>query len=77
MALDIEPGIVVHWSDLLAYFKELREEIIADMAAAKDDRALWRAQGALEQTQELLNLRDTFATLRAVESKEGIKRGRT
>lgn len=54
---------VVPWQEVLDYFKDLREQVIAEMSLAQTDRQLWAAQGKLAQIDELLNLRAIFDTL--------------
>ena len=57
---------VVSWSDVMDYFKFLERQAIGEMARADTDRKLWQAQGKLALVQELLNLKDIFATLQEI-----------
>ena len=53
---DLQP-MVIPWVDLEAYFKDMRERVIGDMARAETERALWQAQGKLALLDELTQLR--------------------
>lgn len=60
--IEMQP-MVVPWRDLEAYFSEMRERVIRDLADAETERALWQAQGKLAQIEELTSLRAILATL--------------
>ena len=59
---DLQP-MVVPWVELEAYFKEMRERVIQDMARAQVERELWQAQGKLALLDELAQLRVVLQVL--------------
>ena len=60
--VDLQPT-VLPWTDLEAYFKEMRERVIQDMARAETERGLWQAQGKLALLDELTQLRAILQVL--------------
>ena len=54
---------VVAWAEVQAYFREVRERVIGEMAFAENERAIWAAQGKLALIEEFLTLPETFAIL--------------
>ena len=60
---------VVPWSEVIEYFQECREQAITELAQAESDRAVWRAQGKVALLDELLNLKEVFATMTEVDNK--------
>lgn len=60
--VDLQP-MVVPWPSLEAYFSEMRERVIRDMANSETERALWQAQGKLAIIDELTHLRDILQVL--------------
>ena len=60
---------VVPWSEVIEYFQECREQAITELAQAESDRAVWRAQGKVALLDELLNLKEVFASLSEVDKE--------
>ena len=58
---------VVPWAEVLEYFNECREQAIRELSQAETDRAVWSAQGKVALLDELLNLKDVFATMSEVD----------
>ena len=58
---------VVPWSEVIEYFKECREASFVKLSMAETDKAVWRAQGEIALLDELLNLKDVFATMSEVD----------
>ena len=65
-----EPVGVVAWRDLVAYFRDCREQVIGEMGRAENERQMYQAQGKLVFLSECLNLPETFAILERAK-KEG------
>ena len=60
---------VVPWTEVIEYFQECREQAITELAQAESDRAVWRAQGKVALLDELLNLKEVFASLSEVDKE--------
>ena len=60
---------VVPWAEVIEYFQECREQAITELAQAESDRAVWRAQGKVALLDELLNLKEVFASLSEVDKE--------
>ena len=58
---------VVPWAEVIEYFQECREQAFVELSMAESDRAVWRAQGKVALLDELLNLKDVFATMSEVD----------
>ena len=69
-----DPG-VVPWREVLAYFKECREQTIGEMSRAETERHLWRAQGKMELLEEFLSMPAIFATLKSAGEKASAQKG--
>ena len=55
--------MVVPWADVLAYFHDMRERVILNLADAESDKDVWRGLGKLDLLDELANLQAILATL--------------
>ena len=58
---------VVPWTEGIQYCKECREQAFVALSAADEDRDVWRAQGKIALLDELLNLKDVFATMSEID----------
>ena len=58
---------VVPWTEVIQYFKECREQAFIALSAADENKDIWRAQGRIALLDELLNLKDVFATMSEVD----------